>query len=134
LCTRLRRRGFDGEIVEAEIDRLEQLGYIDDVGFARAWVASRGGGSVPRGPLLLQAELRRKGVDAEIARSAVAAMDAEEAATAAAQQRSAALRSLPHQEFRRRLLPYLLRRGFDYEVAKVVVERAWSEPGAERGS
>ncbi|HID10525.1 MAG TPA: hypothetical protein EYP17_04395, partial [Candidatus Latescibacteria bacterium] len=38
---RLARAGFDGEVVEEVIGRLEELGLLDDKEFARAWVEER---------------------------------------------------------------------------------------------
>jgi regulatory protein len=127
LRSSLLRKGFDGADVDNEIDRLQQLGYIDDASFARLWVASRGGGSAPKGPGLLRAELRRKGIDADTVRAAVEESDEKTAVMAAARRRGTVLRMLPYREFRQRLLTYLLRRGFDYEAAGPAVQDAWRE-------
>jgi regulatory protein len=129
LRTRLLRRGFNSAAIDQELDRLERLGFIDDQAFARSWVASRGSNAAPRGPALLRAELRQKGIDAELARAAVDEAGDTGAAAVAARRRGAALSALPYREFRRRLLTYLLRRGFDYETGRSAVEEVWKSLG-----
>ena len=54
------------EAAEAVLDRYVEVGLIDDAAYARAWVSSRqaGRGLARRA---LSAELRAKGVDAEVA-------------------------------------------------------------------
>lgn len=61
---RLRRAGTSDEIVEVTLDRLAELGYVDDAAFARWWAEQRDR-HAPRGRRLIEAELRRVGVPAE---------------------------------------------------------------------
>jgi regulatory protein len=58
---RLRHLGYPPSLSDDVIDRLVELGYLDDVAFARAWVESRDRAR-PRGSLALRQELQRKGV------------------------------------------------------------------------
>src|SRR5262245_6391406 len=53
LRDRLRTKGFDSEMTEAAITRLNELGLVDDTSFARFWVESRQH-SRPRGPSALR--------------------------------------------------------------------------------
>ncbi|HEY0637655.1 MAG TPA: regulatory protein RecX [Pseudonocardiaceae bacterium] len=79
LATALGRRGVDEDVVAAVLDRFAEVGLIDDAAFAESYVHS---GHTYRGlgRRALAADLRRKGVDAETAGEAVAAIepDAEE--------------------------------------------------------
>ena len=59
---RLTTAGYRGELVDAAIVRLTELGYLDDAAFAQAWVESRDRAH-PRGEHALRQELRLKGVD-----------------------------------------------------------------------
>jgi regulatory protein len=127
LRARLLRRGLPESAVDAQLDHLQELGYLDDAQFARFWVNARQSVGAPRGAALLRAELRKKGVDAELAREASDAGDEAAAALAAARTRASRLRSLPYPEFRQRLYGYLLRRGFDYEAARAAVRATWLE-------
>ncbi len=64
---RLRHLGYPHGLCDQVVDRLEQLGYLDDHEFARAWVESRDRAR-PRGAVALRRELQLKGVsDAIIA-------------------------------------------------------------------
>ena len=58
---RLRDAGYRAELVDGAIERLTDLGMLDDEAFARAWVESRDRAR-PRGERALRSELRRKGV------------------------------------------------------------------------
>ncbi len=125
LRRRLLRKGLPEREIEEQLDHLQELGYLDDAEFARAWVDMRRSGGTPRGATALRAELRQKGVDAKLAREVTESGDEGAAALAAAQTRAAALRALPFPEFRRRLYGYLQRRGFDYETARTAVRAVW---------
>jgi regulatory protein len=58
---RLREAGYRADLVDGAIERLAELGMLDDGAFARAWVESRDRAR-PRGERALRSELRRKGV------------------------------------------------------------------------
>jgi regulatory protein len=112
--------------VDAVLARLRQAGLIDDRSFAAGWVENRGAFR-PRSRRALQAELRRKGVAEETVRQAVAGVDETEAAYQAASRQARRLAGLPKLDFQRHLAAFLGRRGFDFGIIEVVVERVWSE-------
>jgi regulatory protein len=72
---RLRDAGYRADLVDGALERLTELGYLDDAAFARAWVESRDRAR-PRGARALRAELRRMGVPAADAEAALAAREA----------------------------------------------------------
>jgi regulatory protein len=131
LRQRLARRGIPPAIVDTTLQRLRELGLADDAAFARAWVESRDRTS-PRGRLLLRRELQAKGVHSEVSDPLLQQVDEADAALRAAGHRAAALRTLPHPEFRQRLGNFLRRRGFDYDTVHRTVERLWRELADER--
>ena len=59
---KLTRLGYRADLVTDAIERLGELGYLDDDAFARAWVESRDRAK-PRGEHALRRELGQKGVD-----------------------------------------------------------------------
>jgi regulatory protein len=67
--------GYSVALVEAAVARLLELGYLDDVAFARAWVESRDRAH-PRGARAIRSELRRKGVAGGDVENALAAREA----------------------------------------------------------
>ena len=68
---------FPPALVEGAVDRLLQLGWLDDRAFATAWVESRDRAR-PRGQVALRRELTLKGIDREIVDAVLA--DRNEAA------------------------------------------------------
>src|SRR3954453_14102516 len=82
LADLLATRGVPDDAAEAVLDRFTEVGLIDDATYARAWVTSRqaGRGLARRA---LSAELRAKGVDAEVAAEAVEAVDDDDEREAA---------------------------------------------------
>jgi regulatory protein len=62
---RLTTAGYRTPLVDAAIERMGELGYLDDEAFARTWVESRDRAR-PRGEHALRQELRLKGIDAAV--------------------------------------------------------------------
>lgn len=77
LADALRRRGITEEVGESVLDRLGELGLVDDAAFAETAVHS---GRTYRGlgRQALNAELRRRGVPDAVAREAVSAVRPED--------------------------------------------------------
>ena len=126
LRSRLGRRGLPPVVIQETVEHLREQGLLDDDAFARYWVDARQQSS-PRGRHLLRRELLAKGVGAETAAQAVATVAEEEMARGAAEKKAHSLRNLDYPTFRRRLGQFLLRRGFPYETARVLVEELWRE-------
>lgn len=128
LRERLRRRGFNGDNVEAVVARLRERGLVDDLAFAQFWKDNRQSFR-PRSRWLTALELRQKGVADDIINQVVADVDDEDSAYRAAQSRAHHLPSSDYQGFHHRLSEYLKRRGFGYRVITHTVERLWQEQG-----
>ncbi len=128
LRLRLARRGHPPPLIGETVARLRRLGYVDDEAFARFWTESRDN-TGPRSRRLLRSELLQKGVAADTAGEAVAAVCDEEAAYRAASKRLRAFQDSDYATFRRRLGDSLFRRGFSYEVIRRTVDRCWEEKG-----
>ena len=117
LSRKLGRRGYPETEVRTALNRLTELGYLDDRAFAEGHVRRRKGGL---GPLALSAELFARGVDRGVAAGALAAFD-REAQLASATMLAERLYGLkPRSGYRETLDaigPKLLRRGFSPGVA-----------------
>ncbi|MBX3070383.1 MAG: RecX family transcriptional regulator [Thermomicrobiales bacterium] len=122
---RLRRKGHDGPVIDRVIARLYENRYLDDAEFARSWIENRATHR-PRGDRALRQELRGKGVDAQVIDSALAGAELDQQAMAndAARKRAASLTQLEPDVQKRRLIGFLQRRGFSWEVIKPAVESA----------
>ncbi|KQW42983.1 RecX family transcriptional regulator [Nocardioides sp. Root1257] len=133
LADKLAAKNVPTEIATRLLDRFEEVGLIDDEAFARAWIASRQPGKGLATRALAQ-ELRRKGVDDEIAREALAEIDPddEEAAARALVRRK--LRSLARFDdtvATRRLVGMLARKGYGSGLAFAVVRDELANAGRE---
>lgn len=129
--TRLERKEFAPEAIATALDRLTQLGLIDDATFARLWVENRQIGR-PRGISALRDELRRKGIDPEVAASvlsseAIAGDEAERALVAARAALRKYVSSADRNAFMRRMGGYLQRRGFGFDVIRPIIDQLWAE-------
>lgn len=126
LMERLKRRGFEADMVEAVLARLREQGLVDDLAFAQFWKDNRESFR-PRSQWLTRLELRQKGVAKAVIDQVVADVDDEDNAYRAAQSRAHRLPESDYQGFRHRLGEYLKRRGFGYRVITHTVERLWQE-------
>ena len=124
--TYLQRKGTPPEAIEEVIARLERVGLIDDVAFARFWLENRETFR-PRGKRGLRYELRQKGIAPAIIEEILTDYDEEAAAYRVALARARRLPKDDARVFRKRLYDYLARRGFDYEVIQTVVTRVEAE-------
>ncbi len=135
LADALSRRGVPEEAAGRVLDRLGEVGLIDDATFARAWVTSRHHGRGLAGRAL-SAELRRRGVDAETTAEAVGDLgpDTEEQTARALVRRrlaSAGDARLDPAARQRRLLGLLARKGYPAGVAYRVVREELSARGSQ---
>ena len=123
LAEKLAKRKVPGEVAQRLLDRFEEVGLVDDAAFARLWVESRQG-SKGLGRRALAQELRRKGVDAEVVKDALAEVDLEDEEDAArdlVRRRLRTLRRVDRATAARRLTGMLARKGHTGEVAWRVV-------------
>jgi len=123
---RLERYGYEDHTIADALDRLRGSGLIDDVSFAAFWQENRATFS-PRSSRLVAQELLQRGVISEVIAQAVEGVDNEAEAYRAGYKKANALQRVDYHEFRRKLGAFLHRRGFDYEVISLVVERLWRE-------
>jgi regulatory protein len=119
----------DGAAQEA-LNRLTELGYIDDSAFARAWVESR---QRSRGlaASALRRELREKGIDREMIDQVVtdAVSDDDERASARllVDKKLRSIRGVDNDTATRRLVGMLSRKGYGPGVAYAVVREALAD-------
>jgi regulatory protein len=129
LSDKLAKKNVPPDIATRLLDRFEEVGLVDDEAFAKAWIASRQPGKGLARRALAQ-ELRRKGIDDEVARDALDEIDpADEEAAARALVRKK-LRSLGRVDdttATRRLVGMLARKGYGSGLAFSVVRAELGE-------
>lgn len=123
LSTKLARKGVPEAVAARLLDRFEEVGLVDDQAFARAWVQSRQPGKGLARRALAQ-ELRRKGVDDEVARVALDEVDPEDEVQTArvlVRRRLRTVGGLDRDTAVRRLTGMLARKGYPPGVCFTVV-------------
>lgn len=130
---RLRRKGCPPASIEQALERLAELGLLDDAAFSQLWVEQRQR-LRPRGIHALRDELRRKGVDRATIEQTLAQSDASDPEAEAARAEALARRLLPRYAaspdkatFQRRLGGVLQRRGFSLAVISPILGILWAE-------
>jgi len=129
LGDKLASRNVPGDVATALLDRFEEVGLVDDGAFARTWVSQRQQGKGLSRRVLAQ-ELRRKGIDDEVAKEALDEIDPEAEAEAARELVRRKLRSLRHVDqttAARRLVGMLARKGYPPGLAYAIVREHLSE-------
>lgn len=132
LAGALARRGISEEVSAEVLDRYDEVGIIDDAAFARAWVTSRHTGRGLARRALAQ-ELRRRGVDGEVASEALGELDESteaETARALVQRKLRSARGEPEAVFRR-MVGMLARKGYSPGLAIRAVKEALAAQSAE---
>ena len=122
---KLVERGYVDKIIEDVIATLERYGYLNDKTYAQEWIESRMR-SKPKGKIALRRELERKGIDRSIIEDALSqAFDQSkesEMALDLARRKARSFNADDPVAAKRKLQSFLLRRGFDFETVKGVIE------------
>jgi regulatory protein len=133
---RLKGAGYRSDLVEGAIDRMLELGMLDDEAFARAWIESRDRAR-PRGERAIRQELGLKGVDRSTVdlvlaerREAVAGVPTDDGVARSADHAAAErllarnaralARVADPRQHRQRAYALLARNGFDPDVCRTV--------------
>jgi regulatory protein len=123
LAQALAKKQVPEGVVEATLAKFEAAGLIDDEDFARSWVQARqrGKGLSSRA---LGMELRRKGIDDEIAKDVLGELDPDDEIEAAHRLVRTKLRSMSRFDDAtkmRRLTGLLARKGYSSQTSFAVV-------------
>ena len=117
------RKGWEPAACARALAKLRQEGTLDDHTFAVNWVAYRSRTS-PRSRLAVIQELIRKGVARQTVLAAVEDMDEESLALACLLKKRRQWRRYEGDERRRRILAFLQRKGFPFDVCRNTAEAA----------
>ena len=121
-------RELDEEVVEAELDRLEGVGLLDDATLAETFVRTQHDRKgLGRGAIT--AELRRRHIDQEHIDAALEQVDDDDEQTRATElavKRAGQLSSYDLETAKRRLHGFLSRRGYSSAVVRAAIDEALS--------
>ncbi|MBC8042619.1 MAG: regulatory protein RecX [Rhizobacter sp.] len=127
LKDKLKKKGFGLDAISRVLVRLEELGLTDDKRFAE--VLLRDKLRKPIGKRRLQQELYKKGIKRDMASEVMEATDlnADALCQTAAERKLRSLQKEPDkQKAKRKLIDFLMRRGFEWEVIRPVVEKLFN--------
>ncbi len=121
IILKLKRKQFIEDVVEKTLNRLDELGLLDDRSFALNYVGSRSK-KKPSGRYKLRYELRQKGISEEVIDEVLSEYDGSSNCL------DAALKKLPFlkgdDRYRRRKLhAFLMNRGFDTETIRDTLDQ-----------
>jgi regulatory protein len=129
LADKLKAKCVPDDVASPLLERFEEVGLIDDKAFARAWIASRQPGKGLARQALAQ-ELRRKGIDDELARQAldeIDPVDEEQAARNLVRRKLRSMEKLDGTTRTRRLAGMLARKGYSSDLAFSVIKDELSQ-------
>jgi regulatory protein len=131
LAERLKRKEIPDDIAEAVLDRFEELHLLDDAQYAETFVRSR---HQERGlaKRALGYELRKRGIDGEVAQEALETLDEDQELATARRLVDSRMRSttnLDPQVRIRRLVGMLARKGYSGSMSMRVVREAMAAEG-----
>ncbi len=116
----LTKKGYLPATCAYVLEKLRAYGFLNDSEYAEAYIerAAR-----KKGGRLIKMELRGKGLSDEVMENALAGLLEEDERAAATEVANKYLKGKPlDEEMRRKTYRYLLSKGFDYDVAKQVME------------
>jgi len=106
------------------IEKLQKKGMLNDLEFARSWMEARG---KKFGINRIKQELYKKGINREIIEevmnSEFRVQNSETVAENQLERKLERWKNLKPMEFRKKAFDFLLRRGFEYEIVKNIVEK-----------
>lgn len=126
LTSKLRRKGFDEDVISSVILEMKDLGYLDDKKYAMHFAELRATYDL-FGPYRIRVELEKRGIPKDMAEDAVRRIfreGREEAnALALAKQWIARKDTDDRERTHRRLYAYLARRGFAPDVIRATLRQ-----------
>jgi regulatory protein len=129
LAKALHAKNVPSEVADQVLDRLQEVGLVNDAAFAEAWVESRQQRRHLSRPALRR-ELQAKGVDRDQIDAALESVDYGDELAAArelARRRHAAIAGLSYPVRYRRLAGALSRRGFGSAIVHQVLREVLGE-------
>ncbi|QKT11235.1 recombination regulator RecX [Rhodococcus sp. W8901] len=136
---KLAQKGYPQAVVERVLDRLAEVGLVDDAAFAEQWVHSRHTYS-GRGRRALATELRRKGIDQQTSTEALSQISSDDEHEKAAELVRKKLVRITaediadrddREKLMRRLVGMLARRGYPASMSFAVVKAELDDLGSE---
>lgn len=121
IITKLERRQFSLEAIEKTLERLDELGLLDDWSFAVHYVGSRSR-KKPSGRYKLRYELLQKGIPEEIIEKVLSEYDNNAHCLDAALKKLPFLKGDDHYR-KKKMYAFLMNRGFDSQTIRETLDQ-----------
>jgi len=123
----LRRNAYPEMTIARVMQRLNEANYVNDKDFAEHWTASRTNRGL--GTRRIRMELQRKGVSSSDIDSVLSSIDQNEVFEGALKSAEKAARGkdLSDPAVRQKTIAYLVRRGYDFSMARQALEHIHSQ-------
>ncbi|MCJ7497076.1 MAG: RecX family transcriptional regulator [candidate division Zixibacteria bacterium] len=123
---KLKKKEFAQDVIEEVIEDLRRVNLIDDYSFASAFVRDKISNK-PQGKILLKQELWKKGIKEETIEKVLKEYFEDEdeelnLAKKLLEKRKKRYENLDKNVAKRRMMSFLLRRGFSYKIVKQVLK------------
>jgi regulatory protein len=118
----LKEKETPADVIDAAIEKMTAMGYLDDAAFARYWVENRSQFK-PLSHRALRQELRQKGLADSVIAEALGELGESDLAYKAAETQLRKLRNRTERDFKTKMNAFLQRRGFSYSTTQDVVRR-----------
>lgn len=117
------KKKFDKDIIAVLIERLIELKFVNDEDFAKWWIEQRQQYRA-RSKRVIKQELRFKGIAQELIEKFLDEGESDFAiALAIFNKRKNKLRNLSPDEFKKKTIEFLQRRGFSWDIIKEVIKK-----------
>lgn len=122
----LKKKKTEEAVIKKIIKKLKELKFINDKEFVKWWIEQRIKSKKPKGMRIIKMELQQKGINREAQDEIIGDYDmkglSENAVKQLVTKQYPKYGKLPKIEIRRKLAQFLLRRGFEWETAKNVID------------
>lgn len=122
---KLKAQGYNDDVINEVISKMEGYGYINDKTFAEEWVRSRVNNN-PKGLSVLKRELRDKGIEEETIENVLNETMSDKVqydlALELAKKRIRSYENDDEMSAKRKLYAYLSRHGFSYNIIKGIMD------------
>ena len=118
-------KNFDAQIVDSVIEKMYDFGFLNDSRFAKVFTESHVI-SRPKSKSYIKRELIKKGIDKELADSAVKNINDNAICLKLAIKKSSKLSNLPWSDFQKKMFGFLSRKGFNYSISNSATKEAWN--------
>ena len=124
ISQKLKDKGFALPVIDEVLTDLEKQGFLSDKAYAQNLIAKFTAGQ-SSGSRKIQFELKRHGISGKISEEVLSGINPEEERARArelAQNRWQRFNNIDPQKRKKRVFDFLLRRGFDFQTVRDIME------------